>query len=100
MTETDNTVKLVDAYYAAWGESDFDGLAALLTEDFRFRGAMDQAEGPEDFIALIRRNAPIFGAVEFTDIRREAPAGERPIEGGGDDHGAAHVDPCAAAAGA
>jgi ketosteroid isomerase-like protein len=66
----DTTSRLVDAYYARWGQGDFDGLAEILTDDFQFSGAMDRAEGPAAFVELIRRNAPMFGAVAFADVRR------------------------------
>ena len=33
-------------------------------------------------------------------LDRQAPLGERAVQGGSDDHGAAGMDPCAAAAGA
>lgn len=66
----DTTNRLVDAYYAAWGSGDFQTLRHLLTDDFRFRGALDQADGPAAFIDTIRRNAPMFGDVRFSDVRR------------------------------
>jgi ketosteroid isomerase-like protein len=67
---SDATNRLVDGYYTTWGAGDFDGLAALLTDDFAFRGAMDSAEGPQAFIDLIRRNAPAFEGARFADVRR------------------------------
>ena len=67
---TDVTNRLVDGYYATWGAGDFDGLAALLADDFAFRGAIDSADGPEAFIALIRRNARAFDGARFADVRR------------------------------
>jgi uncharacterized protein YndB with AHSA1/START domain/ketosteroid isomerase-like protein len=66
----DTTNRLVDAYYTAWGNGDFEVFRRLLTDDFRFRGALDSADGPESFIQLIQRNAPMFGEVRFTDVRR------------------------------
>jgi ketosteroid isomerase-like protein len=66
----DVTNRLVDAYYAAWGSGDFDRFGEILTEDFRFRGALDEADGPGAFVDLIRRNAPMFGEVAFADVRR------------------------------
>jgi len=67
---SDATTRLVDAYYAAWGSGDFDGLGRILTDDFEFRGAIDRADGPAAFVELIRRNAPTFGDVGFADVRR------------------------------
>ena len=66
----DATADLVDAYYARWESGDFDGLAAILADDFVFRGPLDSADGPDAFIALIQRNAPAFGEVRFSDVRR------------------------------
>jgi ketosteroid isomerase-like protein len=66
----DTTNRLVDAYYAAWGSGDFETFRDLLTDDFRFSGAIDSADGPESFIQLIQRNAPMFGEVRFAAIRR------------------------------
>ena len=66
----DSTNQLVDAYYSAWGGGDFGRLGALLSDDFRFRGPMDSADGPDAFVALIRRNAPLFGEAAFEDVRR------------------------------
>ena len=66
----DTTNRLVDDYYRAWGSGEFDRVGALLTDDFRFRGPMDSADGPDAFVALIRRNAPLFGEVAFEDVRR------------------------------
>jgi ketosteroid isomerase-like protein len=68
MTETTN--RLVDEYYARWASGDPDRLRAILTDDFQFRGPMDQAQGPDAFIEVVRRNAPAFGAVSFADVRR------------------------------
>ena len=67
---TDTTTRLVDAYYEHWGWGDFDALRGILSDRFRFRGAIDQADGPDAFIDLIRRNAPMFGEVAFDDVRR------------------------------
>ena len=67
---SDTTTHLVDAYYARWGQGDFAGLAEILADDFQFRGAMDRADGPAAFIDLIKRNAPMFGDVNFADFRR------------------------------
>jgi len=67
---TDATNHLVDGYYATWGAGDFDGLAALLADDFKFRGALDSADGPAAFIALIQRNAPAFDGARFVEVRR------------------------------
>jgi hypothetical protein len=64
------TDRLVDAYYEHWGRGDFAGLRGILADTFRFRGALDQADGPEAFIELIQRNAPMFGEVGFEDVRR------------------------------
>jgi ketosteroid isomerase-like protein len=66
----DTTNRLVDDYYAAWGSGDFETFQELLTEDFRFRGALDQADGPATFVDISRRNAPMFGEVRFSDVRR------------------------------
>jgi len=74
----DTTNQLVDDYYRAWGSGDFDGLGGLLTDDFRFRGPIDSADGPDAFVALIRRNAPLFGEVAFEDVRRVVD-GERAV---------------------
>ena len=67
---TNVTDRLVDAYYENWGRGDFDRLRDILSDDFRFRGALDRADGPDAFIALIKQNAPSFGQVAFSDIRR------------------------------
>jgi len=67
---TDMTRRLVDAYYAAWGSGDFERFGEILSDDFRFRGAIDRADGPAAFVDLIRRNAPMFGEVGFGDVRR------------------------------
>ena len=67
---SDTTNRLVDAYYDSWGNGDFDRLARILADDFIFRGALDRADGPAAFVALIQRNAPLFGAVRFDDVRR------------------------------
>jgi ketosteroid isomerase-like protein len=64
------TERIVDAYYAAWGSGDFDRVGALLTDDFEFRGPMGDADGPAAFVAQIQRNAPVFGDVRFVDPRR------------------------------
>lgn len=64
------TDELVDAYYDYWGQGEFDRLRDILAADFRFRGAMDHADDPAGFIDLIRRNAPVFGDVAFSDVRR------------------------------
>jgi len=66
----DPTTRLVEAYYAIWAGGDFERLDDILSDDFQFRGAMDQADGPAAFVELIRRNAPMFGDVEFADVRR------------------------------
>jgi ketosteroid isomerase-like protein len=66
----DTTNRLVDAYYATWGSGDLETFRELLTEDFKFRGALDSADSPGAFIDIIRRNAPMFGEVRFSDIRR------------------------------
>lgn len=74
MTDTtplaDTTNRLVDEYYARWGSGDLDRLTEILTDDFRFSGPMDHADGADAFVALIRRNAPAFGTVGFADVRR------------------------------
>ena len=67
---TESTATAVDAYYDRWGRGDFEGLRRLLTEDFAFRGPLDRADGPDAFIALIRRNAPGFSGAAFSDVRR------------------------------
>ncbi|HEU4921238.1 MAG TPA: nuclear transport factor 2 family protein [Candidatus Limnocylindrales bacterium] len=67
---TNATSQLVDAYYAAWGSGDLDRFDDILTDDFQFRGSLDQADGPAAFVALVRRNAPMFGEVRFADVRR------------------------------
>ena len=56
----DTTNRLVDAYYATWGSGDFHTFRDLLTDDFRFRGALDSSDGPGSFIQLIQRNASMF----------------------------------------
>jgi ketosteroid isomerase-like protein len=66
----DDTHRVVDAYYAAWGSGDFDTVGALLTDDFRFRGPMGDADGPAPFLDQIRRNASMFGDVRFSEVRR------------------------------
>jgi ketosteroid isomerase-like protein len=71
----DTTNRLVDAYYAAWGRGDFEHFHELLTDDFQFRGALDSADGPGAFIDIIRRNAPMFGEVRFSDVRRLVDGG-------------------------
>lgn len=88
MDET--TSRLVDAYYEAWGSGDFDRFADLLADDFRFRGALDQADGPDEFVKIIRRNAPMFGDVAFSDVRRVVD-GERAVNLYTFDVGPAHV---------
>jgi ketosteroid isomerase-like protein len=67
---TQSTAAAVDAYYERWGRGDFEALRQLLTEDFTFRGPLDRAESPDAFIDLIRRNAPAFSGVVFSDIHR------------------------------
>lgn len=67
---SDATTRLVDAYYTYWGSGEFDRLRAILADDFAFRGAIDSADGPDAFVELIQRNAPMFGAVSFDDVRR------------------------------
>jgi ketosteroid isomerase-like protein len=67
---TQSTAAAVDAYYERWGRGDFEALRELLTEDFTFRGPLDRAESPDAFIDLIRRNAPAFSGVVFSDIHR------------------------------
>lgn len=67
---TDATTSLVDAYYAHWGRGEFGRLRAILADDFQFRGAIDSADSPDAFVELIQRNAPMFGAVSFDDVRR------------------------------
>ena len=74
----DETARVVDDYYGAWGSGDFDGVGALLTDDFRFRGPMGDADGRDAFVAQIRRNAPAFGDVRFADVRRVVE-GERAV---------------------
>ncbi len=71
----DTTNRLVDSYYAAWGKGDFETFRDLLTDDFQFRGALDSADGPGAFIDIIRRNAPMFGEVRFSDMRRVVEGG-------------------------
>jgi ketosteroid isomerase-like protein len=66
----DETDRVVDAYYSAWGSGDFDRVGALLTDDFLFHGPMGDAAGPAAFVSQIQRNAPMFGDVQFTDVRR------------------------------
>ena len=66
----DDTVRLVDAYYAAWASGDFERVAALLADDFRFRGPMGDADGALAFVQQIRDQAPLFGEVRFDDVRR------------------------------
>jgi hypothetical protein len=70
MTVEHVTDRLVDAYYEHWGRGEFDRLRDILSDDFRFRGAMDHADDPAAFIDLIQRNAPAFGEVAFSDVRR------------------------------
>jgi ketosteroid isomerase-like protein len=65
-----DTGRIVDAYYERWGRGDFEGLRAILDDDLRFRGAIDRADGADAFIDLIRRNAPAFGEVRFSEVRR------------------------------
>jgi hypothetical protein len=67
---TTDANSLVDAYFARWGAGDFDGLGALLADDFAFRGAIDSADGAAAFIALIQRNAPAFTGARFDGMRR------------------------------
>jgi ketosteroid isomerase-like protein len=66
----DDTARVVDSYYAAWGGGDFDGVGAILTDDFRFHGPMGDADSREAFVDQIRQNAPMFGDVRFEDERR------------------------------
>jgi ketosteroid isomerase-like protein len=66
----DATTRLVNAYYAYWGRGEFDRLKTILADDFQFRGALDAADGPAEFVDLIERNAPMFGDVTFADVRR------------------------------
>jgi hypothetical protein len=70
MTASDTTNRLVDEYYTRWGSGNPDQLREILSDDFQFRGPIDRANGPDEFIAVIRRNAPAFGAVAFSDVRR------------------------------
>jgi hypothetical protein len=67
---SDVTNRLVDQYYERWGRGDFAGLREILDDGFTFRGAMDSADSPDDFVELIGRNAPMFGEVTFEDVRR------------------------------
>ena len=67
---TDVTTRLVDAYYECWAGGDPERFGEILTDDFAFRGALDQADGPTAFIELVRRNAPAFGGARFADVRR------------------------------
>lgn len=69
------TNRLVDAYYEHWGRGDFDALGRILTGDFVFRGPLDAADGPAALIEVIRRNAPMFGSVQFEDLRRDLSSG-------------------------
>lgn len=66
---TESTAAVVDAYYARWG-SDLQQLRDLLTDDFFFRGPLDRADGPDEFIELVRRNASAFSGAAFSDVRR------------------------------
>lgn len=69
------TNRLVDAYYKHWGRGDVDALGRILTGGFVFHGPLDAADGPAAFIEVIRRNAPMFGSVQFEDLRRDLSSG-------------------------
>lgn len=66
---TESTAAVVNACYARWGR-DLQQLRHLLTDDFCFRGPMDRADGPDEFVELIRRTASAFSGAAFSDVRR------------------------------
>jgi ketosteroid isomerase-like protein len=64
-TQASSVRELAEKYYACWKDLAFDRLGGVLSKDFVFRGAMDSADGPDAFIALAKRNAPMFDGASF-----------------------------------
>lgn len=54
MSTDDRTRAAAETYFASWQAEDFDSLAALLTEDVDFVGAMGTVQGRDDCVGGLR----------------------------------------------
>ena len=59
------SVEVSQAYYAAWGAGDFDGLRGLLADDFTSRGPMQDFDGPDAFVESCRQMGARLSGVKL-----------------------------------
>ena len=58
---TTKPMAVVEAFYRAFGQKDFDGLRKLLADDFSFRGPLMAFDGPDAYVAGVSK-MPFAGA--------------------------------------
>ncbi len=63
--------KTAEAYYAAWGAGDFDGLRTLLTDDFTARGPQGDFADPDAFVASCRAMGARLGDTRLEMVDRD-----------------------------
>ncbi len=66
-----DATQTAEAYYAAWGAGDFDGLRRLLTDDFRARGPQGDFADPDAFVASCRVMGARLGETRLEMVDRE-----------------------------
>ena len=65
-----DATKTAEAYYAAWGAGDFDGLRRLLTDDFTARGPQGDFAEPDAFVASCRAMGARLGDTRLEMVDR------------------------------
>ena len=83
---------IVERYHQAWKSHDFEAARGLLHDDLEFRGPFDTFDNADDYVAAIRRLAPIVEDVRLQktfadgddvcllyDMVTATPAGTQPI---------------------
>ncbi len=66
---------ITNAYYAAWGSGDFDGLRALLADDFSAQGPMQDFADPDAFVAACRQMGANLAGTRLDMVDRQVVAG-------------------------
>lgn len=66
---TDEEIRtLLDRYVACMNAKDWAGVRALLADDLKFRGALNEFDDAEAFIESFRAFEPHFGGIEVETV--------------------------------
>jgi len=63
-------LEVTNAYYAAWGSGDFDGLRQILADDFTAHGPLRDFDDPDSFVAACRQMGASLDGIRLDMVDR------------------------------